>query len=71
MTRNPLSRRLYAHLSGRRAVAHANHRIRDVEVRRRRRQAEAWRSLAWDSPPLTEWERMAMYGVVEAERRGS
>lgn len=66
--RNPHSRRLYARLSGRRAVAHANHRLSDVEVRRRRRQAEAWRSLALDSPPLTEWERMAMYGVVEAER---
>src|SRR5690606_16693066 len=68
MTRTPLPRRLYARLSGRRAVAHATHRLIDVEVRRRRRQAEAWRALAWDSPPLTEWEVMAMYGVVEAER---
>lgn len=68
MTRNPLSRRLYALLSGRRAVAHAKHRLSEVEVRRRRRQAEAWRSLAWDSPPLSEWEQEAMYGEVEAER---
>jgi len=68
MTRNPLPRRLYAHLSGRRAVAPRQRALRQVEVRRRRRQAEAWRALALDSPPLTEWERMAMYGVVEAER---
>ena len=69
MTRNRLPRRLYARLSGRRAVAHANHRLSDVEVWRRRRQAEAWRSLAWDSPPLSELEVDMRYGAVEAERK--
>ena len=68
MKSHPLPRRLYAFLARRRAVAHAKHRLSDVEVRRRRRTAERWRSLAWDSPPLTEWEQAAMYGAIEAER---
>ena len=43
-------------------------RLAQREAERRHRIAEEARQKALGGPPLTEWERMAMYGVVEAER---
>ena len=66
--RNPLSRRLRALLSGRRAFAHAKHAPREVEVARRREEARRRRQEAFGSPPLSELEVDMRYGAVEAER---
>ena len=43
-------------------------RLAQRGVERRHRIAEEARQKALGGPPLTEWEVMAMYGAVEAER---
>lgn len=44
-------------------------RLTQAQKRRRHREAERWRLAAFCGPPLSEWELMAMYEAVEAERR--
>ena len=41
---------------------------RPVDVARRRTEALRRRQEAFGSPPMSEWEQVAMYGAVEAER---
>ena len=43
-------------------------RLAQREAERRHRIAEEARQKALGGPPLTEWEVMAGYGAVEAER---
>lgn len=50
------------------AIPRRNPGTRPVDVERKREKAERVRRESFHGPPLTEWERMAMYGVVEAER---
>lgn len=52
------------------ALIRLRRRVRAAErlVAARREKAEAYRRQALHGPPLSEWEREAMYGAVEAER---
>lgn len=51
------------------ALPRGQHNTRPVDVEWRHAVAERMRRQCLHGPPLSEWEREAMYGVVEQERR--
>lgn len=52
-----------------RVIPRAQQNTRPVDVAQRHEQAERWRRLLAESPPLSELEVAMRYGAVEAERR--